>query len=54
MDAREPKTRQESKGRDKQRPSGPYSQKHIRLQEALREKRSVSGSKPAAPPSKKS
>lgn len=41
MDHSEPKTRQERKGRDKDRGGGPYSQKHIRLQEALREKRSA-------------
>lgn len=39
MDYKEPKTRKEMKGRDKERGGQPYSQKHIRLQEALAEKR---------------
>jgi hypothetical protein len=39
MDYKEPKTRKELKGRDKQGSATPYSQKHIRLQEALAEKR---------------
>jgi len=34
MDHKEPKTRTEKKGRDKQGGSGPYSAKHVRLQEA--------------------
>jgi hypothetical protein len=32
MDHKEPKTRTEKKGRDKQGGSGPYSAKHVRLQ----------------------
>ena len=39
MEYKEPKTRKELKGRDKQGTANPYSQKHIRLQEALAEKR---------------
>ena len=34
MDHTEPKTRTEKKGRDKKGGSGPYSSKHVRLQEA--------------------
>ena len=34
MDHKEPKTRTEKKGRDKQGGHGPYSAKHVRLQEA--------------------
>jgi hypothetical protein len=34
MDHMEPKTRTEKKGRDKKGGSGPYSSKHVRLQEA--------------------
>jgi hypothetical protein len=39
---KEPKTRQESKGKDKKGGSGngnPYSSKHVRMQSALFEKR---------------
>jgi hypothetical protein len=46
MDSREPKTRQEAKGRNKERKDSPYSQKHIRLQEALTEKRLKTASVP--------
>ncbi len=53
MDAQEPKTRRESKGKDKQRSSGPYSQKHIRLQELLREKRQQSKPSASASPALK-
>ena len=35
MDHKEPKTRTEKKGRDKQGGSGPYSAKHVRLQAEL-------------------
>jgi len=41
MDHKEPKTRTEKKGRDKQGGSGPYSAKHVRLQEAARAAASV-------------
>jgi len=41
MDHKEPKTRTEKKGRDKQGGSGPYSAKHVRLQEALAAARSA-------------
>ena len=34
MDHKEPKTRVEKKGRDKQGGHGPYSAKHVRLQAA--------------------
>jgi hypothetical protein len=39
MDAAEPKTRKELKGRDKSRGCEPYSQKRVRQLEALMEKR---------------
>ena len=42
MDA-QPKTRQESKGRDKKGGKHIYSQKHVRAAEALREKRVAAG-----------
>jgi len=35
MDHKEPKTRTEKKGRDKQSGHGPYSAKHVRLQAEL-------------------
>lgn len=54
MDYKEPKTRREAKGRDKEKSSGPYSQKHVRMQEALAAKRAAAGGKAApTPPQKK-
>jgi len=39
MDCKEPKTRQEIKGKKEKEGKGVYNQKSIRLQEALMEKR---------------
>jgi hypothetical protein len=39
MDYKEPKTRREMKGRDRERDGDPYSQKRVRQLEALMEKR---------------
>ena len=41
MDYKEPKTRKEAKGRDKQRDGDPYSQKRVRQLEAILEKRNA-------------
>lgn len=48
MDAPEPKTRKESKGRQKPRGEHPYSQKHVRAVEALRAKQQQAQKKPPA------
>jgi hypothetical protein len=57
MDRDTPKTRRELKGRDKEKGSyGPYSQKHVRLQEALRDKQAAKGGaagNKGSPPSQK-
>jgi hypothetical protein len=43
MDYKEPKTRKEMKGRDKERDANPYSQKRVRQVETLMEKRKANG-----------
>ncbi len=48
MDYKEPKTRREMKGRDRERDGDPYSQKRVRQLEALMEKRKGATSTTAA------
>ncbi len=48
MDYKEPKTRREMKGRDRERDGDPYSQKRVRQLEALMEKKKGARSTTAA------